>query len=1318
MANSKISQLPLSTPLQDSDLLAVVQTVSGSTLSTNQITVGDLKSGLNLSVGNVAGAQSGTEIVGGKVYLGGTPLLRNTSINQSGFYLRFDNGAFLATGTSGSNPISGAGRRMMWIPDLGAFRAGEITNTEWDTANLGKFSAAFGWDTKANGVASLAVGAGSLASNDQAVAFGYFTKATGNNSFAIGDNTESNSYNSVAMGIHSKANGYSSFAFGDNALATNYNSFAFGKDVQSTGQMAFAFGIGSQAQNTGSFALGLNCLSTHVGAFALGSSSEAHAPISLAVGGGSKTYGDCSFAVGNEAIAQGNVSISMGEGTLSVGNCSIAVGWQAQSLKAQSAAFGSRTIANGDNAFVVGDQSKANGTNSFAGGYSSVADGISSFAFGSSAWAKGFGAVAMGNTSVAEGQQSVALGYNNYAKGNGSFAAGYSSQATNEESIALGYSALAYGRQSVALGCFAEAGTTDGLNGMAAVAIGDNANAFFDYSLALGSFIKANAEGAFVIGKGISGNPLMNLAENSLVVGFGSPLATLYVGESPNELSSGNVGVGTTNPLAKLHVGGDLMLGAGTSVNKISTDGTLAGNSDLSLATEKAVKTYVDGLASSVRRNKGGIDCSTNPNYPAGLNGDTYQVTVAGKIGGVSGITVDVNDEIVCSADNAGGDQATVGSSWYIVEGNKDQSTETTKGIAKLATQANTNAGVNDTDIVTPLKLAGWLTTKSTTDLAEGSNLYYTAARFNTAFAAKSTSDLAEGTNLYYTSARFDSRFTTKNTDNLSEGTSNVYYTSSRFTTDFLTKSTTNLAEGTNLYYTDGRFDTRFGSKTTDNLAEGATNTYFSGTRVQQTLLTGLNAGLTGNIAATDDVVHALGKTAHHIGDTSNPHSVTKAQVGLGNVDNLQQLPLSYLDTDISLTANSDTKVASQKAVKAYMDGLSTNVRRNKGGIDCSTNPNYPTAVNGDTYQVTVAGKIGGASGIAVDVNDEIVCKANNGGGDQATVGSSWYIVEGNRDQATETTKGIAKIATQTLTNGGTNDTDYVTPLKLATWLTGKTTSNLGEGSNLYFTPARVLTSALTGLDTSLTGNVAASDTVLQAFGKSGHHIGDTSNPHNVTKAQVGLTNVDNLQQLPLTYLDTDGTLAGNSDTKVASQKATKTYVDAKLVNAKYKIPYQFSLAGQANATTGLMSKASSTTANPSGVPTTDPSNAGIINGGVDPYVVMSNATVKSIHLSLAQAAVSTGTADPGVTIRMDLYKLSYNSRTLLASFDVPLDNTKVSTANNLGNNNFQTAVLSGLSTALTAGDMIGLQFTNRTGSNTAINAAGRIYAVLETIES
>ncbi|NLA96585.1 MAG: hypothetical protein GX838_07080, partial [Clostridiaceae bacterium] len=49
-----------------------------------------------------------------------------------------------------------------------------------------------------------------------------------------------------------------------------------------------------------------------------------------------------------------------------------------------------------------------------------------------------------------------------------------------------------------------------------------------------------------------------------------------------------------------------------------------------------------------------------------------------------------------------------------------------------------------------------------------------------------------------------------------------------------------------------------------------------------------------------------------------------------------------------------------------------------------------------------------------------------------------------------------------------------------------------------------------------------------------------------LVKSDVGLSNVDDLQQMPKSYLDTDATLAANSDEKVPSQKAVKTYADSK----------------------------------------------------------------------------------------------------------------------------------------------------------------------------
>ncbi len=57
----------------------------------------------------------------------------------------------------------------------------------------------------------------------------------------------------------------------------------------------------------------------------------------------------------------------------------------------------------------------------------------------------------------------------------------------------------------------------------------------------------------------------------------------------------GNVGIGMTEPKAKLDVQGDFKLKNGIAIDGFSNDGTLRGNSDLTVPTEKAVRKYVDG---------------------------------------------------------------------------------------------------------------------------------------------------------------------------------------------------------------------------------------------------------------------------------------------------------------------------------------------------------------------------------------------------------------------------------------------------------------------------------------------------------------------------------------------------------------------------------------------------------------------------------------------------------------------------------------------------------------------------------------------------
>ncbi len=92
-------------------------------------------------------------------------------------------------------------------------------------------------------------------------------------------------------------------------------------------------------------------------------------------------------------------------------------------------------------------------------------------------------------------------------------------------------------------------------------------------------------------------------------------------------------------------------------------------------AQEAATKKYVDDKFGAVDAFifKGSIDASSNPNYPAADAGHTYRISVAGKIGGASGVNVEAGDTIYCFVDGSvAGNQATVGANWDIVQNNID----------------------------------------------------------------------------------------------------------------------------------------------------------------------------------------------------------------------------------------------------------------------------------------------------------------------------------------------------------------------------------------------------------------------------------------------------------------------------------------------------------------------------------------------------------------------------------------------------------------------------------------------------------------------
>jgi hypothetical protein len=127
------------------------------------------------------------------------------------------------------------------------------------------------------------------------------------------------------------------------------------------------------------------------------------------------------------------------------------------------------------------------------------------------------------------------------------------------------------------------------------------------------------------------------------------------------------------NSIGAGQVAASVIVAAGT--NAFTADQSLGGFKLTNVGAptgggDAANKTYVDNAVVGLFDYKGGTDASANPNYPAAVVGDTYRVTVAGKVGGASGKSVDVGDVYLAVADNAGGNEATVGTSWIVIEHN------------------------------------------------------------------------------------------------------------------------------------------------------------------------------------------------------------------------------------------------------------------------------------------------------------------------------------------------------------------------------------------------------------------------------------------------------------------------------------------------------------------------------------------------------------------------------------------------------------------------------------------------------------------------
>ena len=372
-----------------------------------------------------------------------------------------------------------------------------------------------------------------------------------------------------------------------------------------------------------------------------------------------------------------------------------------------------------------------------------------------------------------------------------------------------------------------------------------------------------------------------------------------------------------------------------------------------------------------------------------------------------------------------------------------------------------------------------------------------------------------------------------------------------------------------------GKLSTSGGTMTGD-LTMGANNIVTTG------LVDGVDVSALNTAVSGKENTITAGTTAQYYRGDKSWQTLDKTAVGLTNVDNTQQMPLSYLDTATTLGAGSasDSKVPSQLAIKTYVDAQVAS----SGSGDLLADGSIPMTAaldsstfgvrfkDADTNYVTLRAH----NAMAADYSLILPNSSGSNGQVLTTDGS------GNLTWSAKTTDNDTTYTAGTGLNLSTTtfNVDVGTTANKIVQLNGSGELPAVSGANLTNLPNPTTSTTLTGFTTGADATVTNTDTVEVAIEKLQGQVDDnnTDIAANVTalsgkepslatgttaqyyrgdkswqtldNTAVGLGNVTNDAQLPLANRD-NGALS-TSTTDVPTSNAVKTYVDAEVagVNA------------------------------------------------------------------------------------------------------------------------------------------------------------------------
>jgi hypothetical protein len=472
--------------------------------------------------------------------------------------------------------------RMYFDKSKGAFRAGRVTGTEWDDANVGSYSTAMGSGTIASGSYSIAIGLSNTASGANSAAMGFSNTASGLNSAVIGRfNTASSDY-STAIGYSNTSSGYASAAIGRNNTASGDDSIALGRAVNVTATGHGSAGIGlttaspatdPQVSGTQSFGIfmgnhsGVNLASANTMLVAGGSLiiDPAVPATNLAADTALEIEGTIKIAYGGEACdANREGAIYYNSGDDKFYACATAGSWGELGGGGTPAGADREIQFNSGSAFGAINTFKlmADGDLLLTGTYTGTASvpvtGAGTRMFfdtQKAAFRAGnVGSTQWDNTNI--GNYSIGLGQNTIASGSYAVAIGDGPTASGVDSIAMGGLAKATASNSTAIGAFSEA------NAVGSSAFGYVAKAGGDYSVAFGREVEITATGDGSMAMGLTTtspatDPKVSGAQ-SFGIFMGDQSGVDVTQANAMVLMGGSFGIGDTTPDVALDVVGDI----------------------------------------------------------------------------------------------------------------------------------------------------------------------------------------------------------------------------------------------------------------------------------------------------------------------------------------------------------------------------------------------------------------------------------------------------------------------------------------------------------------------------------------------------------------------------------------------------------------------------------------------------------------------------------------------------------------------------------------------------------------------------------------